>query len=58
MSIIKLAMREQVDEKLESVEALLSSAQVQVQESIYELTNYLSKVGGDEESAAESRGAH
>jgi DNA repair protein RecN (Recombination protein N) len=43
----------QVDESLESVEALLSSAQVQVQESIYELTDYLSKVGGDEESAAE-----
>jgi DNA repair ATPase RecN len=43
----------EVDEKLESVEALLSSAQVQVQESIYELTNYLSKVGGDEVSAAE-----
>jgi DNA repair protein RecN (Recombination protein N) len=43
----------QVDESLESVEALLSSAQVQVQESVYELTAYLSKVGGDEESAAE-----
>ena len=43
----------EVDEKLESVEALLSSAQVQVQESIYELTHYLSKVGGDETSAAE-----
>ncbi|MCS5592011.1 MAG: DNA repair protein RecN [Gammaproteobacteria bacterium] len=43
----------EVDERLESVEALLSSAQVQVQESIYELSDYLSKVGGDEESAAE-----
>jgi DNA repair protein RecN (Recombination protein N) len=43
----------QVDESLESVEALLSSAQVQVQESIYELTDYLSKVGGDEAGAAE-----
>ena len=35
----------EVDERLESVEALLSSAQVQVQESIYELADYLSKVG-------------
>ena len=43
----------QMDESLESIEALLSSAQVQVQESIYELTDYLSKVGGDEESVAE-----
>ena len=43
----------QVDERLESVEALLSSAQVQVQESIYELADYLSKVGRDEGSATE-----
>lgn len=43
----------EVDERLESVEALLSSAQVQVQESIYELADYLSKVGGDEGSATE-----
>jgi DNA repair protein RecN (Recombination protein N) len=49
----KISHAREVDEKLESVEALLSSAQVQVQESIYELTNYLSKVGGDELSAAE-----
>jgi len=33
----------EVDERLESVEALLSSAQVHVQESIYELTDYLSR---------------
>ena len=43
----------EVDERLESVEALLSSAQVHVQESIYELTDYLSKVGGDKQSATE-----
>jgi len=43
----------EVDERLESVEVLLSSAQVQIQESIYELSDYLSKVGGSEENAVE-----
>lgn len=36
------------DDRLESIQSLLSSAQVQVQESIYDLTNYLSKVSGQE----------
>ena len=34
------------DDRLESIQSLLSSAQVQIQESIYDLTNYLSKVSG------------
>ena len=36
------------DDRLESIQSLLSNAQVQVQESIYDLTNYLSKVSGQE----------
>ena len=36
------------DDRLESIQSLLSSAQVQIQESIYDLTNYLSKVSGQE----------
>jgi len=49
----KISHAREVDANLESIEALLSSAQVQVQESIYELTSYLSKVGSDERSTAE-----
>ena len=36
------------DDRLESIQSLLSSAQVQIQESIYDLTNYLSKVSSQE----------
>ena len=36
------------DDRLETIQSLLSNAQVQVQESIYDLTNYLSKVSGQE----------
>jgi DNA repair protein RecN (Recombination protein N) len=40
-----------LDEKLQSVCALLDSAQVQTQESIYELTQYLNQLSTDEQSA-------
>mgnify|MGYP003984733823 FL=1 len=43
----------QVDSRLDSIQSLLSSAQVQVQESIYDLTNYLNKIGGIEDNSAE-----
>ena len=36
------------DDRLETIQSLLSNAQVQIQESIYDLTNYLSKVSGQE----------
>jgi DNA repair protein RecN (Recombination protein N) len=39
------------DTKLTPIAELLSSAQVQTQESIYELTNYLSSLSFDEETA-------
>ena len=43
----------QVDSRLDSIQSLLSSAQVQVQESIYDLTDYLTKIGGIEDNSAE-----
>jgi len=43
----------QVDSRLDSIQSLLSSAQVQVQESIYDLTDYLNKIGGIEDNSAE-----
>ena len=43
----------QVDSRLDSIQSLLSSAQVQVQESIYDLTDYLNKIGGIEDNSTE-----
>jgi DNA repair protein RecN (Recombination protein N) len=43
----------QVDSRLDSIQSLLSSAQVQVQESIYDLTDYLNKIGSIEDNSAE-----
>ncbi|MAP89464.1 MAG: DNA repair protein RecN [Thiotrichales bacterium] len=43
----------EVDSRLDSIQSLLSSAQVQVQESIYDLTDYLNKIGGIEDNSAE-----
>ena len=43
----------QVDSRLDSIQSLLSSAQVQVQESIYDLTDYLNKIGGIEDNSVE-----
>ena len=41
----------EVDARLDSIQSLLSSAQVQVQESIYDLTDYLSRISGIEDSS-------
>ena len=49
----ELSQAAETDEKLLPVSALLSSAQVQTQESIYELTNYLSGLSVDEQITAE-----
>ena len=49
----ELSIAAQTDEKLSPISALLSSAQVQAQESIYELTNYLSSLSVDEQTTAE-----
>ena len=49
----ELSQVAETDEKLLPVSALLSSAQVQTQESIYELTNYLSSLSVDEQITAE-----
>jgi DNA repair protein RecN (Recombination protein N) len=43
----------ELDSRLDSIQSLLSSAQVQVQESIYDLTDYLNKIGGIEDNSAE-----
>jgi len=41
-----ISQAREFDDRLDSIQSLLSSAQVQIQESIYDLTNYLSKVSG------------
>ena len=43
-----ISQAREFDNRLDSIQSLLSSAQVQIQESIYDLTNYLSKVSGQE----------
>ena len=43
----------ELDSRLDSIQSLLSSAQVQVQESIYDLTDYLNKIGGIEDNSVE-----
>ena len=43
----------ELDSRLDSIQSLLSSAQVQVQESIYDLTDYLNKIGGIEDNSLE-----
>lgn len=49
----ELSLAAETDEKLQPISALLSSAQVQTQESIYELNNYLSSLSVDEQTTAE-----
>ncbi|RUM77636.1 MAG: DNA repair protein RecN [Candidatus Thioglobus sp.] len=49
----ELSQAAETDEKLLPISALLSSAQVQTQESIYELTSYLSGLSVDEQITAE-----
>ncbi len=49
----ELSQAVETDDKLEPISALLSSAQVQTQESIYELSNYLSGLSIDEQATAE-----
>ncbi len=49
----ELSIAAETDEKLSPISTLLSSAQVQTQESIYELTNYLSSLSVDEQTIAE-----
>ena len=41
------------DNRLHSIQSLLSSAQVQIQESIYDLSDYLSKISSSEDNFAE-----
>jgi len=48
-----IAQAREFDNRLESIQSLLSSAQVQVQESIYDLTDYLNKVSGQEVNVAD-----
>ncbi|MCS5592772.1 MAG: DNA repair protein RecN [Gammaproteobacteria bacterium] len=49
----ELSLSAETDEKLTPISALLSSAQVQTQESVYELTNYLSSLSVDDQTTAE-----
>ena len=49
----ELSKAAEIDEKLAPISALLSSAQVQTQESIYELNNYLSSLSVDEHTTIE-----
>ena len=49
----ELSQAVETDEKLSPIAELLSSAQVQTQESIYELTHYLNSLSVDEKSIAE-----
>jgi DNA repair protein RecN (Recombination protein N) len=43
----------ETDEKLTPIAQILSSAQVQTQETIYELNNYLSNLSFDEQTTTE-----
>ncbi len=49
----ELSIAAETDEKLVPISALLSSAQVQTQESVYELNNYLSNLSVDEQTTTE-----
>ena len=49
----ELGLAAETDEKLAPISALLSSAQVQTQESVYELTNYLSSLSVDDQTTEE-----
>ncbi|HIM58733.1 MAG TPA: DNA repair protein RecN [Gammaproteobacteria bacterium] len=49
----ELSLAAEMDEKLVPISALLSGAQVQTQESVYELSNYLSSLSVDEQTTAE-----
>ena len=49
----ELSQAVETDEKLSPIAELLSSAQVQAQESIYELTHYLNSLSVDEKSTTE-----
>ncbi len=49
----ELSLAAETDEKLSPISALLSGAQVQTQESVYELTHYLSNLSVDEQTTAE-----
>lgn len=46
----ELSQAAEDDEKIEPISTMLSSAQVQVQESVYELTHYLSSLSVDEQA--------
>jgi DNA repair protein RecN (Recombination protein N) len=49
----ELSLAAETDDKLLPISALLSSAQLQTQESVYELNNYLSSLSIDEQTTAE-----
>lgn len=49
----ELSQAQEMDDKLSQAVELLSSAQVQAQEGVYELTHYLSGLSVDEQSASE-----
>ena len=49
----ELGLAAETDEKLVPISVLLSSAQVQTQESVYELTNYLSSLSVDDQTTEE-----
>jgi len=49
----ELGLAAETDDNLAPISALLSSAQVQTQESVYELTNYLSSLSVDEQITAD-----
>ena len=49
----ELGLAAETDDNLAPISALLSSAQVQTQESVYELTNYLSSLSVDEQTTAD-----
>ena len=49
----ELSIAAETDEKLVPISALLSSAQVQTQESVYELNHYLSNLSVDEQTTTE-----
>ena len=49
----EMSLAAETDEKLVPISALLSSAQVQTQESVYELNNYLSSLSVDEQTTTE-----
>jgi len=49
----ELSLVSETDGKLVPISALLSSAQVQTQESVYELTNYLSSLSVDDQTTTE-----